>query len=907
MVRLLPAKIEKLKSKTASCDKKAEVFDFVYYLFENHHKPHVVWKTANQKEIFGMPRYGFDNIFASETKTATLMKNMVYCLICNLLLVALVILTSCGRQSDTVAIVPAPVCVVQEGGCYVIGENTAISVDDGSQMPVAQWFSGLFETPAGFVLEVSEDDPDAEICFISDSTMMAESYRLYVDKDGIDIYASGPSGFFYALQTVRMALPAQIESDVPSPDVEWKVPSVTVYDAPRFEYRGLMVDVSRYFLPKADLLEIIDCMAMLKLNNLHLHLTDDNGWRVEIKKYPLLTQVGAWRADRGDTPFPDRHNPVKGEPTPVGGYYTQDDIREIVEYASRRHINIIPEIDMPAHSNSALAAYPQFACPVVDKYIGVLPGLGGPNADIIYCAGNDEVFEFLKDIIDEICELFPSKYIHLGGDEAWKTYWEICPRCQARMRTENLVDEEALQGWFMARMNDYLMSKGRTMMGWDEVTHSRIPEGTVVYGWRGKGDAALKAAQRGHDFILTPSELLYLIRYQGPQWFEPLTYFGNSTLRDVFEYEPVGEDWPVEYQQRLRGIQGSMWTEFCDNPDDVTYQIFPRLAAVAEVAWSPAKTKDWEDFLVRADVFGRHLDEKGVVYSKAMYNIQHKVVPTETGKLSVNLECERPDVSVRYTLDGTVPEALSAEYAGNLIIDRPTMVKAATFFSDGTRAGKILELPVGFNKATACTVLSGRPSADLLVNGVQGSLRQTDFEWCHFHDDASFIVDLREVTEIDEVTIGALTNYGMAFNRPSSISVALSEDGVSFSPVSSRIWTSEEIFCQGNFREDVRFSFLPRKARYVKVTASHPGVCPKGHIREGQLSKCCFDELAVYGPSAKVAEDFLLCRKPRNLYGERKSMIQFSGSSEKDTSKGRPAMTDKSQKDLIRWTVAGGM
>ena len=679
---------------------------------------------------------------------------------------------------------------------------------------------------------------------------------------------------------------------------------MTVYDAPRFPYRGLMVDVSRYFLPKENLLEIIDCMAMLKLNNLHLHLTDDNGWRIEIKKYPLLTQVGAWRVDRGDTPFPDRHNPVKGEPAPVGGYYTQDDIREIVSYAAVRQINVIPEIDMPAHSNSALAAYPQYACPVVDKHIGVLPGLGGRNADIIYCAGNDQVFDFLKDVIDEVCELFPSEYIHLGGDEAWKTYWKICPHCQERIERENLSDEEALQGWFMSQMNDYLKTKGRTMMGWDEVVDSDVPEGAVVFGWRGNGEAALKAAQRGHKFVLTPSELLYLIRYQGPQWFEPLTYFGNSTLKDVYEYEPVKADWPVEYHELLHGIQGSMWTEFCDSPEDVQYQIFPRLAAVAEVAWSPAVKKDWESFLKGLDAFNMHLDSKGVTYARSMYNIHHSVTSSGDGRLSVALECERPDVTIRYTLDGTEPDVLSPAFAGNIIVDKPLVVKAATFHKSGLQAGRTLELPLGRNKATACRIISGRPAAGLLVNGVEGSLRQTDFEWCQFHDDASMVLDLGRVTEVDEVVVGTLTNYGMAFNRPASISVSLSVDGHEYTPAARKRWTSEEIFCQGNFRDDVRFSFLARPARYVKVKASHPGLCPEGHIREGQQSKFCFDEIAVNGPSEASPSDFLVCRQPRH---GGKNSLNFSGSYGKDSSSARKQMSGKSTKDLIRWSVSGGM
>lgn len=814
------------------------------------------------------------------------MKNMMYFLLCNIIIVALVILTSCGRQSDCAEIVPVPVFMDQSSGVFVIDENTCISVDDKAHEPVAKLFADLFEASAGFVPHVCTHARKADIRLTTDMSMKPESYRINIGRSGVDIHAGGAPGFFYALQTIRQALPAEIESDVLSPDVQWVVPAMTVYDEPRFEYRGLMVDVSRYFLPKDNLLEIIDCMAMLKLNNLHLHLTDDNGWRIEIKKYPRLTQVGAWRADRGDTPFPDRHNPIPGEPTPIGGYYTQDDIRDIVSYAEARQINVIPEIDIPAHSNSALAAYPQYACPTVDKYIGVLPGLGGPNADIIFCAGNDDVFAFLKGVLDEVCELFPSKYIHLGGDEAWKTYWKTCRLCQKRIDEESLADEEALQGWFMKQMNDYLRSKGRVMMCWDEITNSEIPEGAVVFGWRGNGQAALKAAGQGHRFVMTPSELLYLIRYQGPQWFEPLTYFGNSTLKNVYEYEPVGHEWPAECRDLLMGVQGSMWTEFCDSPEDVAYQIFPRLAAVAEVAWSPAALKDWRRFLRSLDSFNRHMDHKGVAYARSMYNIQHKVTPDEPGVLSVNLQCERPDVTIRYTMDGSDPTPDSPVFTSDIPVREPVVVKAATFFPDGRIAGRTLELPIGRNKATACRIRSGVPSAGLLVNGVRGSLKQTDFEWCHFFDDASVVVDLGKEVDVNKVAVGVLNNYGMAFHRPSYVSVSVSLDGVDFLPVSRKGWSRHEVFCEGNFRDDVEFSFLPQTARYVKITASHPGKCPWGHIREGQQSKFCFDEIIVKGePHSGV----------KSSYPAR------------DTASARSRIADKAQKNLIRWSVSGGL
>lgn len=367
--------------------------------------------------------------------------------------------------------------------------------------------------------------------------------------------------------------------------MEYKIPVMTVNDRPRFGYRGLMIDVSRYFMPKHNLLKIIDVASFLKINKIHLHLVDDNGWRLEIKKYPRLTQVGAWRVKR-DEPFPNRRNQEEGEPVSVGGYYTQNDMREIIRFAALRQIEIIPEIEMPAHTNSSLAAYPELACPVVDRFIGVLPGIGGKNSEIVYCAGNDSVFSFLEDVIDEVSELFPSKYIHLGGDEASKVNWAKCPKCRARMEAEHIEHTEELQSYFMTRMSNYVRSKGKEVMGWDELTNSTLPEGAIIYGWQGFGKAALKAAAQGHRFIMTPARILYFIRYQGPQWFEPLTYFGNNTLKDVYTYEPVQEEWNPVYEDLLMGVQASMWTEFCNSPDDVEYQLFPRLLALSDIAWA---------------------------------------------------------------------------------------------------------------------------------------------------------------------------------------------------------------------------------------------------------------------------------------------------------------------------------
>ena len=669
------------------------------------------------------------------------------------------IVAGCSDTNLThdIPLVPRPAQIVPGSGNYLFSGKTVFAVENEEQAEVARSFIALFTRAAGFTPKLTVGDAEkGNVRFQTDATLKSEAYTLQVSPKEIIIEASDAKGFFYALQTIRQLLPASIEKEeVSDKKVKWSIPAVSIQDEPRFGYRALLLDASRFFIPKENVLRIIDCMAMLKINTLHFHLTDDNGWRVEIKKYPRLTEVGAWRVDRTDLPFPARRNPEPGEPTPVGGFYTQEEIREMVAYAAERQIEVVPEIDMPAHSNSALAAYPHLACPVVKEYIGVLPGLGGRNSEIIYCAGNDSVYAFLQDVMDEILELFPSRYIHIGGDEARKTYWEKCPLCQARMKKEKIANEEDLQGYFMNRMSEYVRSKGREVIGWDELTNSSfLPDDAIILGWQGYGQAALKAAEKGHRFIMTPARIMYLIRYQGPQWFEPLTYFGNNTLKDVYDYEPVQKDWKPEYADLLMGVQACMWTEFCNKPEDVDYLVFPRLAALAEVAWTQPEKKDWTSFLKGMDSFNEHLSAKGIVYARSMYNIQHTVRP-EDGALKVKLECVRPDVEIRYTMDGSEPTAASPLYEQPLLVKEAQTVNAATF-SDGQQMGKTLTLPVHWNKATAKPLLGNKVNEAVLNNGVRGSLKQTDFEWCSWgsSDRISFTVDLLQKEKMNTLTIG---------------------------------------------------------------------------------------------------------------------------------------------------------
>lgn len=734
--------------------------------------------------------------------------------------------------------------MVMGEGCYLFSTRTVFAVENTEQGEVAQYLIDLFTQAAGFTPKLKVGSKKGNIFFQTDPTLKEEAYQLEITPKEIRIKASGNKGFFYALQTIRLLLPASIEKSQLSQGDVWTVPALKMTDEPRFGYRGLMLDVSRFFLPKENVMRVIDCMAMLKLNTLHFHLVDDNGWRIEIKKYPRLTEVGGWRVDRAEVPFPERRYPKPGESTPIGGFYTQEDIREIVDYATRRQVEVIPEIEMPAHSNAALASYPKLACPVVNNYIGVSPG-GGHNSDVIFCAGNDSVYTFLQNVIDEVIALFPSRYIHIGGDEAQKTYWKKCPLCQARIQKEHLHDAEALQGYFMGRIADYVRSKGREVMGWDELTNSKIPEGAIIYGWQGFGQAALKAAKQGHRFVMTPARITYLIRYQGPQWFEPLTYFGNITLKDVFDYEPVQPDWKPEYTSLLMGVQGSLWTEFCNKSEDVDYLLFPRAAAIAEIAWAQPDKKDWSSFLKAMDVYNEHIALKGIEYARSMYNIQHTVHP-EGGALKVNLECIRPDVQIRYTLDDSEPAVSSPLYKKDLIVTNSQTIKCATFVQN-RQIGKTLVLPIRWNKATAKPVLGNNSNLMLLTNGIRGSEKYTDFEWCNWsrNDSISFTVDMQKKETINVATVGCITNYGMGAHKPSLVRMEVSDDNEHFELVTEHRYTPKEIFKEGTYKEDCVLDMKGNVARYIRVTLLGAGLCPPDHVRPGQEPRIYLDEIII--------------------------------------------------------------
>lgn len=739
---------------------------------------------------------------------------------------------SVSAMATDYPVIPAPASYVAGEGTFTLPSAPSVAFGkgvDAKKIVSELQMRGITPAPG--------HPKNVDIRFELQKNLAPEAYTLDVTPKGISVTASSPDGFFYAVQTL-----AQL-----AVNNNGVILVCSVADEPRYSFRSLMLDPVRWFIPKDEVLRMIDVASAMKLNKLHLHLTDDNGWRVEIKKYPRLTEVGAWRVDRPEY-FPGRMNQLPGEPATVGGFYTQDDLREIVAYAADRHITVIPEIDVPAHSAAAIASYPELACPVTDKFVGVFPGIGGPDASIILCAGNDKVYDFYEDVIDELIDIFPSEYIHLGGDEAEKSHWEKCPLCNERKNKEGLADFEELQGYFMDRLNRYVQSKGRKVIAWDEVTLGHPKEENVILGWNGMGNAAIEYAKStGSRFVLSPARVLYLIRYQGPQWFEPFTYFGNNTLLDVYSFEPVKENWSPELKNQLLGIQGSLWSEFITSPEHLEYQLFPRMVAIADNAWRQQGTADWPAFIEALDVFNANqLDTRDITHARSMFNLDHKVRPAD-GALSVEVSCIRPDVEIRYSFDD--PSLVTHKvYDKPLKVNKPSKFYAATF-RNGRQEGQTLILDLDFNSATgmkADAPTSNNAIPYVLTNGLRGSDRNSDFEWAGWHDrTAEFVLDLGQSKKISSAKIGALANTHICIAAPRRVTLYGSENGNDFTEIASVELPDEIVWHKGAKITDIDFGQLDAKARYLRFVAENPGRIPDGFARATAPSWIYFDEVII--------------------------------------------------------------
>ncbi|OUE25368.1 beta-N-acetylhexosaminidase [Clavibacter michiganensis] len=525
------------------------------------------------------------------------------------------------------AVIPAPVSLVVGEGAFRLEPGTRIQAPDALAATVA-WLQSALRPATGFPFASAGDAgaADGAISLALDPSLAPAAHRIDVTDRGVRIRGGDETAVFHACQTLLQLLPPEVLRRAPVAGVAWTVPAVAIEDAPRFRWRGAMLDVARHFLPKHDVLRFIDLMAMHKLSTLHWHLTDDQGWRVEIRRYPRLTEVGSWRAETQVGASEDS----PGDGRPHGGWYTQDDIREVVAYAAARHIDVVPEIDVPGHSLAAIAAYPELGVGSADQPRAVHTRWG-----IIHDVLNMEesTLAFYRDVLDEVMELFPSRYVGIGGDECPRDQWAADPRTQELMRERGFTDELELQSWFIGGLDAHITAAGRTMYGWDEILEGEVSSSAVVASWRGM-TGAVTAARRGHDVVACPDDQVYLDYRQSDGPDEPIPVSIPLTLEDVLAFEPVPDALTPEEAEHVLGGQANIWTEHMDSPRTIDYLVFPRLSALAEAVWSPRPegARDVDDFHARLAVHLARLDAFGVEYRRASGPMPWQMRPGIVGR-----------------------------------------------------------------------------------------------------------------------------------------------------------------------------------------------------------------------------------------------------------------------------------
>ncbi|MFD1094923.1 glycoside hydrolase family 20 protein [Salegentibacter chungangensis] len=744
-----------------------------------------------------------------------------------LLCFGIVLFSACSGKAqknfskEEIVLIPEPKEMKLEKGNFRFTETTRFVVENERQKEIAGLLNSKFKSAAGWEMEVSEEVPESNfIQFTANTNIEKEAYRLRVDGEKVLLEAASASGFIYGLESIRQLLPKEIESEGKAGNTEWLIPQIQINDAPRYEWRGLMLDVSRHFFEKEYVLKVIDRLAFLKMNNLHLHLVDDQGWRIEIKEYPKLTEVGAFRVDQEDKAWNSRPVPEKGEKATYGGFYTQEEIKEIVGYAHKRGVNVVPEIEMPAHVMSAIAAYPELSCN--ESEIMVPSGGVWPITEI-YCPGKESTFEFLENILLEVMELFPSKYIHVGGDEATRTNWESCPDCQRRIKEEDLAGTDELQSYFMKRIEKFLNENGRTLIGWDEILEGGLPEEAAVMSWRGiKG--GWEASKEGHDVVMSPGSHVYFDHYQGSPDSEPKAFGGYTPLSKVYQFDPVVDSMSVAQKEHILGGQANLWSEYIPTNAHSEYMMFPRLVALSEVLWSPDEKLDWRDFSGRIQQMFPRLELMDINYATSAYNVTAEAeTDLEKKKLRLKLKTEFPDSEIKYALGDEKLTPSSKTYTEPILLKKSAGLKAAVF-EDGNIKGDTLLKDFRFHKAVAKKT-KFKPGYDhrytgqgksTLVNVLRGTRNFHDGQWLGWlGEDVETEIDLGELSEIKSIKLGAMENQGSGIYYPVKITAFISKGGKEFSQIGE---IKRAFKNNGNADlKDFEIKTEPVEARYIKL------------------------------------------------------------------------------------------
>ena len=742
-------------------------------------------------------------------------------------------------------IIPLPQQITLENGSFILKNSTQITYPEGNDVlkQNAEFLASYIQEATGKNLQIVPGTPASNSInlVINEAIENPEGYKLTVVPDKITIEGGLESGVFYGIQTLRKSMPALAH------ETAIEFPAVTIEDAPRFKYRGMMLDVSRHFFPIDSVKQYIDILALHNMNTLHWHLSDDQGWRIEIKKYPELTRIGSQRKETVIG-----HNSGKYDGTPYGGFYTQDQIREVIDYAAKRFITIIPEIDMPGHQLAALTSYPELGCTGGPYEVWTQWGV---SEDVI-CAGNEKSMQFLEDVLGEIIDLFPSEYIHVGGDECPKVRWKTCPKCQARIKQEGIKSdskhsaEEYLQSYVISRMEKFVESKGRHIIGWDEILEGGLAPNATVMSWRGMA-GGIEAAKQHHNVIMTPNTYLYFDYYQTTDVAnEPLAIGGYVPLERVYSLEPVPAALSSEEQKYIIGVQANLWTEYIPTFSQVEYMVLPRMAALSEVQWCSPEKKNYPQFLNRLfDLTGIY-DQQGYNYGKHIFNAEATLVPdTNKGALNVTLKT-LGNGDIYYTLDGTEPSKNSTKYATPLKITQDATIKATVIRPN--HKSRVLTEKVTFNKATMKPItLKGAPSKGYdfnggpeLNDGLRGNNNYKTGRWLGFQGrDLDAVIDLKEPTEIQKVSFNTNVVKGDWIMGVTGITVKISDDGKSFKEIAAK--NIPELTQQdkdGIYPQEITFD--PVKTRYVEVIAKG-GKLPQWHGGAGYDAFFFVDEISI--------------------------------------------------------------
>lgn len=754
--------------------------------------------------------------------------------------------TAAGQTADF-NIIPRPQQVnVSNDAPFTLSAKTVISLGTNSQDMKcnANMLASYIEQATGIRPAVGKSKNGAAIVLTIDKTIAnAEGYKLDADAKQIRIAGASAAGVFYGIQTLRKSLPL-----VNGKASKVSIPAVHIADAPRFAYRGTHLDVSRHFVTVDSVRQFIDMLALHNINRFHWHLTDDQGWRIEIKKYPLLTQIGSKRAQTVIG-----HNSGKYDGKPYGGFYTQQQIRDIVKYAADRYITIVPEIDLPGHMQAALAAYPDMGC------------TGGPYevwqkwgvSDNVLCAGNDKTLTFIDNVLKEITQLFPSKYIHVGGDECPKTQWQKCPKCQARIKALNLEAkdghsaEERLQSYIITHASNYLKSLGRNTIGWDEILEGGLAEGATVMSWRGES-GGIAAAKQHHDVVMTPNSYLYFDYYQSlDKANEPLAIGGYLPLETVYSYEPMPKELTADEARHIIGVQANIWTEYMPTFKQMQYMALPRMAALSEVQWSQPALKDYTSFTNRLTEFTHLYDRLGYNYAKHLYNVAIHVDSDNKWREILIHMTTAGNAEIRYTLDGTEPTANSALYTGAIVLQKSAKIRAAAF-RDGKRSS-VTSQDISFNKATACPVELLQPThknytykgGATLTDGLLGDKGFGTGRWLGFSgNDLEAVIDLKQNTDVSSVSLNTCVDKGSWIFDARNIEVSVSADGKSFTKVASKSLPALEEQTPDNIYT-YELTFPQTTTRYVKVTATSEHNIPEWHGGKSKPAFLFVDEISV--------------------------------------------------------------